>query len=205
MLDTLFPHIGELVLEKILKERPELVAHKLGIEVEQVVSVHRQLPIFFPESDVMFDGFSTIDLAIELKDGIVLPIEVKLGKTGLAKASVDKMLSDCSISSHTSEKRISGKVFSILNRNYDTKLKSAIGESILSTKIDGRTLALSDSWGIIARSKIISSWQKLPPNFNSLQTYLSVNEICCDYGENNFNRVVTEILSGVNFYDEWLV
>ncbi len=204
MLDSLFPHMGELILEKILNKEPKLVINKLGIELSEVVGVHRQLPMIFPDVDLIFDGFSTIDLALELKSGVIFPIEAKLGKTGLARARINEMLVSCSISSHLSEHRVSGKVFAVLNRNYDDKVNNVIGESKLSTIINGHIIPVTDEWGIIARDSIISSWLKLPPDFNGLQTYLSVNEICEQYGEYRFNALVAEILSEVDFYSIWL-
>ncbi|CAH0991144.1 hypothetical protein SIN8267_01246 [Sinobacterium norvegicum] len=204
MIEDVFPHLGELVVEKILGEDISYFAKRLNLPENEIQSVHRQLPLEFPGAPIIFDGFSTLDLGILLKNGKVLPIELKLGYTGLARASVNKMLAPCSVSAHTSEYRVSGKIFSILNRNFDRKLVEVIGGSQLSTRIEGRIFPLADEWSIIARNSVISSWKKLPPDFNSLQKYISIEDICSNYGEDKFNKLISDLLSNINYYDTWL-
>jgi len=204
MIKELFPHIGELIIESILDEDKSYIAKRLNLQKEDIQSIHRQLPLEFPGASIIFDGFSTLDLGILLANGKVLPIELKLGYSGLARASVNKMLSPCSVSNHTSENRVSGRVFSILNRNFDNKLTEVIHGSHLCTRIDGNTYPLTDEWSIFARNIVISSWDKLPPDFNGLQKYISIEDICSNYGEDKFNDLVSELFSNVNFYKTWL-
>jgi len=204
MIEDVFPHIGELIVEKILNEDKNYTADILNIPKGEIVSVHRQLPLEFPESSIIFDGFSTLDLAILLKNEKVLPIELKLGFAGLARASINRMLTPCSVSAHASENRVSGKVFSILNRNFDAKLTEVIHGDQLSTRIKGRAYPLTNKWGIIARSSVISSWNNLSPNFNGLQVYLSIEDICEIYGEDKFNNLVDSLFSNINYYKIWL-
>ncbi len=203
MIEEVFPHVGEILLERIFNEDKSLLANFLEIEESNIQSVHRQLPLEFVGSPVIFDGFSTLDLGVLLKNNKVLPIEVKLGRFGLAKASVNKMLNPCSISAHTSEYRVSGKLFAILNRNYDSELAKIVGNTELCTRINGETHPISDVWGVIARDSVISSWKKMPPDFNGKQKIISIESVCSSYGEHEFNNLVGGIFSGVNFYNTW--
>ena len=204
MIDDLFPHIGELLVERILNEDMCFLARQLNIKESDIQSVHRQLALEFPRASIIFDGFSTLDLAVLLTNGTVFPIELKLGYSGLARASVNKMLVPCTVSKHTSENRVSGKVLSILNRNFDGELLDVIGHSSLSARIEGKDYPVTEEWGIIARKKVLSSWDKLPPNFNGLQACISIEELCSNYGEDKFNYLVNDVFSNVNFYNEWI-
>ncbi|QFT57078.1 hypothetical protein [Microbulbifer sp. THAF38] len=203
MIEEVFPHVGEILLERILNEEKSLVANILNIEQNKIRAVYRQLPLEFYDAPVIFDGFSTLDLGVLLTGGQVVPIEVKLGRYGLARASVNTMLSPCSISAHTSENRVSGKLFAILNRNFSTKLTEIISDAELCTRINGEVHPITDIWVIVARNSVIYSWQKLPPDFNGKQRVISIESICSSYGEHRFNELVGDIFSGVNYYNMW--
>ena len=151
MIEEVFPHVGEILLERILNEDKSLLANILDIEQSKIQSVYRQLRLEFRGAPVIFDGFSTLDLGVLLTNNKVLPVEVKLGRFGLARASVNKMLGPCSISAHTSEHRVSGKLFAILNRNFSSELTEIISDAELCTRINGEFHPITDVWGIIAR------------------------------------------------------
>jgi hypothetical protein len=203
-MDDLFPHLGEPVLERIVREAPESVLTPLGIARDEFVDIHRQVPMVFPNTDLMFDGFSTIDLALELADATVVPIEVKLGHTGLARATMNQKLADCTISGHQHGARVSGNVLAVLNRYFNAELSALIGEDRLHAQLGNRHLPLTARWGIVARDHIIASWTNYPPRFNGTETRISLETICRAYGRVAFNDLVESILGEFNFFDTWI-
>jgi hypothetical protein len=203
-MDDLFPHIGEHVLEQILRQRPGLVLAPLGLACDEFVNIHRQVPIVFPNTDLMFDGFSTIDLAIELANATVIPIEAKLGHRGLARASMNQKLRNCSISGHQHGARVSGNVLAVLNRYFDNDLSNLVADDRLHAQLGNRQLPITDRWGIVARDHIIASWTRNPPRFNGSQTTISLESICREYGRDAFNQLIESILGEFDFYDTWI-
>lgn len=203
-MDDLFPYLGEPLLERIIGQSPELVIKPLGIRRDDFVGIHRQVAIVFPNTDLIFDGFSTIDLAIELADETVTPIEAKLGHTGLARATMNQKLENCTISGHQHGARVSGNVLAVLNRYFDDKLTELIDGDRLHAQLGNRRLPLTDRWGIIARDHIISSWTNYPPRFNGSQTTISLETICRDFGREAFNKLVEAILGEFDFFDTWI-
>ncbi len=204
MLENVFPYIGEALLERILNEDKSLIAGCLNVRDSDIKCVHRQLPLEFKGSSVIFDGYSTLDLGILLVDDTILPVEVKLGYSGLARASVNKMLAPCTVSAHKSENRVSGKILSIINGYFDSSLTDVIAGAELCARIDGTLHPLTTKWGIVARDSVLKSWSKLPPEFNGLHNVVSIEEVCSTYGERRFNALVGEFFSGINFYKTWL-
>jgi len=204
MINDAFPHIGEAILERIINQDPSSVLEKLGLAENRFVRVHRQIPIEFPKSGVIFDGFSTIDLGLQLTDGIIYPIEVKLGHTGLNRATINQKLAPCTLSSHTSEPRISGNILAVLNRHFDTELSDLISLDALHARVNNQQFIVADAWGIVARNHVLTSWERNPPNFNGQQHALSLEEICSDYGHAKFNSLVKDMLSDIDYYDQWI-
>jgi hypothetical protein len=204
MIDDLFPYVGEVILERMINDDPSVVLTELDISEHEFIRAYTQVKIEYPESDIMFDGFSTIDIGLELTDNRIYPIEVKLGKTGLSRSIVNKKLSPCSVSTHRSENRVAGSILAVFNRYYDPQMTSLIDGDRLCARIDGRQLLVTMDWGLIARNRILSSWDKLPPDFNGLEKYLSLESICASYGRDRFNVLVSDLLSNQNYYDVWL-
>ncbi len=203
-MDELFPHLGERVLERIVRQAPESVLEPIGLGREEFVDIHRQVPIVFPNTDLMFDGFSTIDLALELADDTVIPVEVKLGHTGLARATVNQKLRDCTISGHQHGARVSGNVLAVLNRYFASELSTLIAGDRLHAQLGNRQLPLTDRWGIVARDHVMTSWAKYPPNFNGRQTEISLEAVCRAYGPEAFNELVESLLGEFDFFDTWI-
>jgi len=204
MINDAFPHIGEAILERIINENPNLVLETLGLAQNRFVRAHRQIQIEFPKSGVIFDGFSTIDLGLQLTDGILFPIEVKLGHRGLNRATVNQKLASCTLSSHTSEPRISGNILAVLNRHFDSKLSDLISLDALHARVNNQQFIVSDAWGVIARNHVLTSWAKNPPDFNGQQRALSLEEICSAYGPARFNCLVRNMLSDIDYYEQWI-
>ena len=100
-MDDVFPHVGESILERIIEHDPSYILSQLGLAQTGFVGVYRQIPIVFPNTPVIFDGFSTIDLGLQFDDGTIFPIEVKLGHTGLYRATMNKKLAPCTVSRHS--------------------------------------------------------------------------------------------------------
>lgn len=145
------------------------------------ISIHRNVPFIFPNSSVSFDGFSSIDLCIRLKDNSIFPIEVKLGSTGLQRATINQKLKHCSLSGHKNETRVKGNTLSLLNRYFDKDLNFAIGNDKLHANVDGNNLTLREEWGIIARNHILKSWENFPPKFNGMQKLINLESFCSQY------------------------
>lgn len=204
MMYELFPHLGEIILQRIFCESPELVLDPLGLAENQLVAIHRQVGLVFPNAELMFDGLSTIDLAIELDNETLLPIEVKLGHTGLSRAMINQKLQDCSISGHPHGARVSGNILAILNRYFDGDIMTLLDGDNLHAQIGNRQLLLAERWGIVARDHIITSWTNFPPRFNGQQTPVSLELICRQYGRDAFNLLVEGILAEFDFYDTWI-
>jgi hypothetical protein len=120
MINDVFPHVGEAILERIINHDPSFVLEKLGLAENKFIGVHRQISIEFPKSGVIFDGFSTIDLGLQLVDDIIFPIEVKLGHPVLARATMNLKLKPCSVTAHTSEPRIGGNILAVTSVRYNS-------------------------------------------------------------------------------------
>jgi hypothetical protein len=88
-MDDMFPYVGESILERIIRHDPSDILSQLGLAQSGFVGVYRQIPIVFPNTPVIFDGFSTIDLGLQFDDGTIFPIEVKLGHTELSCATIN--------------------------------------------------------------------------------------------------------------------
>jgi len=203
-IDDLFPHIGETILQEMAKLAPEILLEPLGIPETAFVEVHRQVAIAFPQTTIIFDGFSTIDLALQLSDDTLFPIEVKLGFTGLGRATMNKNLAACSISKHRSERRITGKMPAILSRNFDATLVNLVGTDRLHGRIGDRLFPVRESWATIARDRINRSWTSSPPAFNEHHHALTLDTICAAFGKERFNGLVAEMFSDVDYYDRWI-
>jgi len=204
MISDVFPHIGEAVLEKMISEEPDYITKKLGLAKDRLVAVHRQIPILFPSSAIIFDGFSTIDIGLQLDDDSIFPIEVKLGFTGLARATINNKLRACSVSAHQNEARVCGNILAIMNRYFDSELEQIILSDSLHAEVNNQIFKVREDWGIIARKNILSSWEKFPPKFNNLQNAIELEALCKNYGEDKFNILVTSMLCGLNYYDRWV-
>ncbi len=204
MIDDVFPHIGETILERIINHDSGYLLEKLGLTEHGFVAVHRQIPIVFPSTNVIFDGFSTIDLGLQFDDGTIFPIEVKLGQTGLARATINQKLTPCTLSAHTSEARISGNILAVLNRYFDNQLSDLIATDSLHAWINNQLYTVKAEWGIIARSRILASWLSYPPNFNGYQRTLSLEPLCSIYGRDAFNSLVKDMLSEVDYFKRWI-
>jgi len=203
-MDDLFPHLGETVLERIVLHDPSLLLNQLDIPPSELIGVHRQVPMVFPNTELIFDGFSTIDLALELANETVVPIEVKLGRTGLSRAVVNRKLSPCRISSHRHGARVSGQILAVLNRYFDSDLSTLIGDDRLCAVVANRPRVLTDRWAVVARKPIIASWDRFPPKFNGHQCFISVESLCRHFGRDAFNELVESMLGEFDFFDTWI-
>ena len=204
LLDEVFPHLGEIILQRILEHSPELIANARGIQVHDLRGIHRQIPLAFPKTEIIFDGFSTLDLGVHLSDGSLFPIEAKLGFTGLARASMNTKLASCSISGHQSEYRVSGKIPAVLNRNFDEQLRKKIANDRLHGWLGGHWLPITEAWATIARDHVIASWTNYPPAFNGKHRTISLNQLCSKFGKMKFNQVVSELFANIDYYDRWI-
>ena len=203
-IDDLFPYIGETILQHMAELAPEILLGPLGFARSDLVGVHRQVAIALPKTKIIFDGFSTIDLALQLSAETLFPIEVKLGLTGLSRSIMNKNLAACSISNHKSERRITGKLPAILSRNFDAALVTLVETDRLHGRIDDRLFPVRESWATIARDRINQSWKKHPPDFNEHHRALTLDEMCASFGKERFNRLVAAMFSDVDYYDRWI-
>jgi hypothetical protein len=201
---ALFPYIGESILRVIIDTNPAQFEASFGLPAACSIDVLIQRPLVFPKAKITFDGFQNLDLGLLVNKSKVIPIEIKLGRTGLNKANVDRLLKDCSISTHKSETRIAGNMLAVLNRNLNTKLRKAIGADRLHAKTDYGNIPVTDEWGIIARSSILESWERNKPKFNDNVKYFSLEKICDDYGKQNFNKLTLKMLKSGNYYKDWI-
>ena len=204
MINDLFPYIGEAILQKLSTDQPEIIMEMVGLSAHSFVSIHQNVPFVFPNSSVMFDGFSSIDLCLKLDDNTIFPIEVKLGSTGLQRATINKKLKSCSLSDHKNESRIKGNTLSVLNRYFDQDLYSMVKNDKLHAIIDVVNLKLRTEWGIIARDHILKSWQQFPPNFNGMQRFVSLESLCSRFGKTAFNQTAKSMFHNINFYNVWV-
>jgi len=183
VIGDVFPHVGESLLERIIAYDPGYVLKQLGLSRNHLLRVHRQIPMVFPNTPVMFDGFSTVDLGLHLVDDTILPIEVKLGHTGLARATMNKKLAPCTVSGHTTGKRISGNILAVLNRNFSAELADLISSDTLHARLEEHPpLPVTSKWAVVVRDHVLESWSRLPPNFNDCHCKLSLESICLNYG-----------------------
>jgi len=205
VIDGVFPHVGESILERIINQDPSYVLEQLDLlQKNGFVGVQRQVPIVFPNAAVMFDGFSAIDLALLFDDDTIFPIEVKLGYKGLTRASMDKKLAPCTVSRHKNETRIKGNILAVLNRYFDPELDDLISSDSLHARVNNQHFVVTPEWGIIARNCVLASWSNSPPKFNGRQRALSLEGLCSAYGRDAFNKLVKDMLSDVDYFGQWV-
>jgi hypothetical protein len=204
MVNNLFPYIGETILEHLIDKDSDAIMEMLGLLKQNFVSIHRNIPFIFPNTSVMFDGFSSIDLCLKLSDNTIFPIEVKLGYTGLQRATINKKLISCSLSDHKDETRIKGNTLAILNRYFAHDLLSILKNDELHAVINKKEFRIRQEWGIIARNHIFESWDKFPPKFNGKQRQINLEDLCAHFGPDTFNNTVKTMFKNVNFYKLWI-
>lgn len=203
VLSGIFPYIGEFILETCLNSCTEKLSAVFGCE--SVCAVHRQCKLGFPESGVWFDGSGTLDLALELKNGDVIPVEVKLGYNGLFKSAIEQILQPCGLSSHTNETRISGKVPAALNQDFDNEVLELVGEEKLHAFIRNRWRPVSSDWRMIIRKCIEKSWdRRKPAGFSSGFKHVTLEELCLVIGEEDFNATVQSFFQNRNYFRLWI-
>lgn len=205
-LDSLFPLIGEVLLQAIIEENPADLLAKFGIGVNTPISVLNQGTLAFSNDRVRFDGVQRLDLGLLIDSKEVVGIEVKLGMTGLNKAKINSWLTECSISSHSSGMRLSGNMLAVLSRSYDKRLLQEIESATLLVNIgSGQFVPLSTKWGLVVREKYVRSWQKDPPNFTTNVELLSLErDILKPYGRTRFNELCRRLLCREDYYSDWI-
>ncbi len=204
MVKSLFPYIGESILQELSAKQPDIIMDAFDLPKHNFISIHRNVSFVFPNSSVSFDGFSSIDLCIKLNDNSIFPIEVKLGSTGLQRATINKKLKPCSVSDHQNETRVKGNTLSLLNRYFEKDLNFAIKNDKLHANIDGTYFRLRKEWGIIARNHILKSWENFPPKFNGMQKLIDLESLCLQFGEEDFNQTTNKMFNNINFYNTWI-
>lgn len=203
VLSGMFPYIGEFILETSLNSCTEKLSAVFGCA--SIRAVHRQCKLGFPKSGVWFDGSGTLDLALELEDGNVIPVEVKLGYNGPFKSAIEKILQPCSLSSHTNETRISGKVPAALNQNFDNEVLDLVGKERLNAFIGDQWRPVSSDWRMIIRKCIERSWDRTPPvGFSSGFKHVTLEELCLVIGEEDFNATVQSFFQNRNYFSLWI-
>jgi hypothetical protein len=203
VLASMFPYIGEFILETCMNSCLEKLP--AIFECENVRAVHRQCKLGFPNSGVWFDGSGTLDLALELEDGNVIPVELKLGYNGLAKSSIEKILKPCGLSLHTNETRIRGKVPAALNQSFDNEVVGLVGEERLHAFIRNQWRPVSTDWRMIIRRCIEKSWSQKPPvGFSSGFKHVLIEDLCSAIGEKDFNETVESFFRNRNFFKLWI-
>jgi hypothetical protein len=203
-MKALFPYLGESVLREILAADASAFLGSFRPEPANSVEVLMQIPLTFPKAGISFDGFQNLDLALLVNETEVIPIEVKLGRKGLHKANVDRLLADCSLSTHQRERRVAGNMLSVLNRNVAEDLRNAVGTDCLHANTTFGAIPVSADWGIIARASVIKSWERYPPLFNNRIHFFTLETICENYGRGRFNALASTMLQSSDYYADWI-
>lgn len=206
-MKTLFPYIGESILHAVIEENPQPVLSKFKICQDREIQVHQQVKLAFPRAGISFDGFQRLDLGLLIRqsESLLIPIEVKLGKFGLGRSSIDNRLDNCKLSDHAN-KRISGNILAVLNRYFSPELLAAIGNDKLHAEINGEHVPVFDDWGIIARASIIRAWRNKDgcPRFNGKQKFIPLEEICPPSKRNKFNELTLSVIKSDDYYRDWI-
>lgn len=153
-----------------------------------------------PYAGLGFDGASCVDLVVLVQEHLGVPFELKLGENRLTKSRIDEeWLTGCE-PSHKG-KRWKGNMMSILER----KFPPATSPDVLKARIDGREVALTDEWFIVARSGIIEGWKDTErPSFSSRVQMVRFDSIVEKFGgKEPFNRMVQKLLH-FDFYSAWV-
>jgi len=204
MISNLFPYVGGPIIEKMITKMPASILEMFDLSGLRLIGVKRGLNFHFPGDRVKFDGFSKIQIGLIFEDNTVFPIEIKLGTTGLSRALINRKLSVCSLSSHKNENRIKGKVFAVLNRNFDQELSKLVDIKKLYTRIENKNFMIREEWGVVARESVIESWTNYPPEFNNKQRIISIESLVQKFGHDSFNDEVGSLLSGHDYYNLWI-
>ncbi|MFO0804356.1 MAG: hypothetical protein U0791_14685 [Gemmataceae bacterium] len=204
-MQTLFPYIGESVLRAIIESNPRSVLTVFRPDGGEAVEVLQQVRLVFPKAGISFDGFQNLDLGLLVNGAELVPIEVKLGRKGLHRSNINKLLdAKSTVPGHRSEKRVAGNMLAVLNRYFDDKLRDEIGEDRLQADVNGRHIPVSDDWGVIARASVLDSWKRNPPRFNGKERGLSLEDICGRFGRDNFNKLAAEMLKSQDYFKDWI-
>lgn len=203
-MKALFPYIGESILRAIIESEPLSIVSTFLPDYQGNVEVLQQVQLAFPAARISFDGFQNLDIGLLINQSELFPVEVKLGRKGLHRANIDKMLQECTLSGHKSERRVAGNMLAVLNRSFDPKLRQEIGTDTLQAAVHGSYVPVTETWGIIARSSILDSWRRNPPRFNDKRHAFSLEEICNRYGRDKFNMLVAEQLRSEDYFKDWI-
>ena len=203
-MKDLFPYLGEAILRELLSADPKSLTTMFPHLASASVQVFQTVPLSFPGTGISFDGFQKLDLAMLIDGKQVLPIEVKLGRTGLSRAIINRKLTKCSISRHVGERRVSGNMLAVLSRVFDERLSELVGSVGLHARIDGREFPLTEEWVLIARRRVLSSWKTVRPEFNERAHFVALEDVCEAAGRERFNQVVLSLFAEFDFFDEWV-
>src|SRR5437867_2636749 len=107
-MKALFPYVGESILREILAADSTAVLAAFARSGITKCEVLQQVPLSFPRAKILFDGFQCVDLGLLLNKAELIPLEIKLGRKGLNRVNIEKLLSSCTISGHPGHQRLAG-------------------------------------------------------------------------------------------------
>lgn len=222
-------HIGErLVVELLLRAQERGNLHQLTClrhgDSCTFESVFRRAGLEIPmqfQSEVplaaikhrIFDGSHKVDcLALDsVLHHPAIAMEVKLGQTGLAKATVDAWLGNCDWSNHPT-RRISGTMMAFLEghrppkRDHEPDLTA---EPICAQVTTERTRTVFTEWWLVIRHRHWRGWLsgEEMPHFSNRAHILSIEALIEKSGEKGgFDSFIYQLLAtngGTNFFARW--
>lgn len=201
-------HVGEAVVSKMIDSMRFKFSELCGLadqvdgnfledQSKQIVRTNVNLAAY---GGRVFDGASCVDLVFRVNENLGIPIELKLGETRLTKSRIDEeWLSGCE-ASHKGE-RWKGNMMSVLER----KFPQSTQPDALKARFDGVEVPLTKEWFIIARAKVIDSWNgSARPDFSSNVHLISFDVIVEKFGgEERFNQMVRDLLD-FDYYSAWV-
>jgi len=113
-----------------------------------------------PQKNWRYDGGHRIDVTVFLKENICFPIEVKMGKDGVANSweSFSENINQVEMKEVTNSNTLKGSVPSFLGKKIDQKISNELGDLKVIRNNDSMDKAAYKEWGLVVRESQIEKF-----------------------------------------------
>jgi hypothetical protein len=156
-------------------------------------------PIVCSQTTVNFDGLSRIDCVVE-DTKQAAAIEVKLGTTRMGSSEFgSRFFSKCQWSDHVPA-RVKGNMIAVLDGRF---IQPELGQAPLKVELEGRSLAVLQTWFLVLRRDVWRKWEKSTPTFQRpCYVLLFEDFVPAVGGATEFDEIV-RLLVGSEFAGPW--
>ncbi len=208
-----FHHIGEALVAKILlklgksgladflHENPNVIKPSglpvlnefISVETDNYIRVERLLST---SNAWKLDGGHKVDVSIFFLNNTCLPIEVKMGTTGLGRSwdSFNKI--EKIDQKKKNNEFLKGSVPSFLMKKISRDMNSQIGNMEVESQMEGKKKSTFSSWALIVRKSQLEKFKILPEKISGSMPIIFSFEDLLEYTKLEIKTLINELLTG---------